>query len=228
MYSTLGYYVVSYIFSYFLGVGWDWFPLARLPLTGLLYRVRMIDDDEYGAVGGMKIGRGNWSARRKPVPVLLFPPQIPHDLTGARTRAAVVGSRLQSCGRMITTLSVAEAVVAWSRNTPSISRVALRKSMKHLRQDWQCLGRYSNRGHLQIRFQLHKLKEKLLLRYEDQHFLIPIREILAVYCENRTNRVNIVTYRPIARQRLGKHLPARANARNIMTSIARQRISKHA
>jgi hypothetical protein len=37
-----------------------------------------------------------------------------------------------------------------------------------------------------------------------------------------------VTYRPIARQRLGKHIPAGANAYNIRTSIARQRISKDA
>jgi hypothetical protein len=26
----------------------------------------MIDDDDYGAVGGMRIGRGNRSTRRKP------------------------------------------------------------------------------------------------------------------------------------------------------------------
>jgi hypothetical protein len=36
-----------------------------------------------------------------------------------------------------------------------------------------------------------------------------------------------VTCIPIARQRLGKHIPAKANARN-RTSIARQRICKHA
>jgi hypothetical protein len=41
-------------------------------------------------------------------------------------------------------------------------------------------------------------------------------------------RKDIVTYRPIARQRLGKHIPAGANARNNITSIAGQRISKHA
>jgi hypothetical protein len=35
-------------------------------------------------------------------------------------------------------------------------------------------------------------------------------------------------YRPIARQRVGKHIPARANAHKNRTSIARQRISKHA
>jgi hypothetical protein len=40
--------------------------------------------------------------------------------------------------------------------------------------------------------------------------------------------VNIVTYRPIARQRLSKHIPVVANGRNNRTSIARQRISKHA
>jgi hypothetical protein len=39
---------------------------------------------------------------------------------------------------------------------------------------------------------------------------------------------HIVTCIPIARQRLGKDIPARANARKNMTSIARQRISKHA
>jgi hypothetical protein len=38
---------------------------------------------------------------------------------------------------------------------------------------------------------------------------------------------NIVTT-PIARQRVGKHVPAEANARKNRTSIARQRSSKHA
>jgi hypothetical protein len=33
---------------------------------------------------------------------------------------------------------------------------------------------------------------------------------------------------PIARQRLGKHIPAEANARNNREYIARQRISKQA
>jgi hypothetical protein len=39
---------------------------------------------------------------------------------------------------------------------------------------------------------------------------------------------NFVMYRPFARQRLGKHIPAGANTHNNRTSIARQRISKHA
>jgi hypothetical protein len=74
-----------------LGVGWDWVHLIRRPLTGLLYQPRMID--ECGAVGGMRIGKGNRNTRKKPVPMPLCPPQIPHDLTWARTRAAAVGSR---------------------------------------------------------------------------------------------------------------------------------------
>jgi hypothetical protein len=58
----------------------------------------MIDDDECGAVGGMRIGEGNRSTRGKPAPVPLYPPQIPHDLTWARTRAAAVGSQqLTAC-----------------------------------------------------------------------------------------------------------------------------------
>jgi hypothetical protein len=75
-------------FLLFRGVGWDWVHLVRWPLIGLLYQPRMID--EYGAFGGMRIGRGNRSTWRKPAPV---PLQIPHDLTWDRTQAAVVGSR---------------------------------------------------------------------------------------------------------------------------------------
>jgi hypothetical protein len=50
-------------------------------LFGLLYQPRMTDDDadECGAVGGMRIGRGNRSMRRKPAPVPLRP-QITPDL----------------------------------------------------------------------------------------------------------------------------------------------------
>jgi hypothetical protein len=67
-------------------------PLGTSATVGLLYQPRMIDDD-YGAVGGMRIGRGNRSTRRKPAPVPLCPPQIPHDLTWDRTRTAAVGSQ---------------------------------------------------------------------------------------------------------------------------------------
>jgi hypothetical protein len=50
-------------------------------------------DDECGTVGGMRIGRGNRSTRRKRAPLQLCLPQIPHDLTWDRTRVAAVGSR---------------------------------------------------------------------------------------------------------------------------------------
>jgi hypothetical protein len=66
--------------------------LVRRPLIGLLYQPRMIDD-ECEAVGGMKIGRGNRSTWRKLASVPLCPPQILHDPTWARIRAAAVGSR---------------------------------------------------------------------------------------------------------------------------------------
>jgi hypothetical protein len=41
----------------------------------------------------MKIGKGNRSARRKPAPAPLCPPQIPLDQTRDRTRATAVGSQ---------------------------------------------------------------------------------------------------------------------------------------
>jgi hypothetical protein len=54
--------------------------LGTSATVGLLYQPRMIDEDDYGAVGGMRIGWGNRSTRRKPASVPLCPPQIPHDL----------------------------------------------------------------------------------------------------------------------------------------------------
>jgi hypothetical protein len=52
--------------------------LVLLPLTGLLYQPRMIGDGDCEEIGGMKIGKGKRSTRRKPAPAPLCPPQIPH------------------------------------------------------------------------------------------------------------------------------------------------------
>jgi hypothetical protein len=60
-------------------------PLGTAATSGLLYKPQMIDEDDCGAIGGMKIGRGNRGTRRKPAPAPLCPPQIPHDQTRART-----------------------------------------------------------------------------------------------------------------------------------------------
>jgi hypothetical protein len=56
--------------------------------TDLLYQPRTMANDKRVAIGGM-LGRG--IRRRAPVP--LCQPQIPHDLTWARTRAAAAGSQ---------------------------------------------------------------------------------------------------------------------------------------
>jgi hypothetical protein len=58
-----------------------------------LYKPQMIDEDDCGAFGGMKIGRGNRSTRKKPAPAPFCPPQNPRDQTRARSRAAAVGSQ---------------------------------------------------------------------------------------------------------------------------------------
>jgi hypothetical protein len=59
--------------------------LGTAATSGLLYKPQMIDEDDCGAIGGMKIGRGNRSTRRKPASAPLCPPQIPHDQTRGRT-----------------------------------------------------------------------------------------------------------------------------------------------
>jgi hypothetical protein len=73
--------MLSYFFIILSGVRLS--PLGTAASTGLLYHPRMIDDVNCGAIGGMKIGRGNRSTRRKPAPASLCPPQIPHDQTRA-------------------------------------------------------------------------------------------------------------------------------------------------
>jgi hypothetical protein len=45
----------------------------------LLHQPLMIDNGDCGTNGGMKIGRGNRSTRRKPTPAPLCPLQTPHD-----------------------------------------------------------------------------------------------------------------------------------------------------
>jgi hypothetical protein len=105
-------WMVGLFFFKFLGVGWDWVHLVRQPPFGLLYQSRMIDDDdnECGAVGEMRIGRWNRSTLRKPTPVPLYPPQIPHSLTLVRTRAVVVGSRGLTAWAMVRPSSVVTEV----------------------------------------------------------------------------------------------------------------------
>jgi hypothetical protein len=85
-------YCSSLVFLVSLG-GVRLSPLGMSATVGLLYQPQMMDDDDYGAVGGMRIGRENRSTRRKPAPVPLCPPQIPHYLAWDRTRAAVVGNQ---------------------------------------------------------------------------------------------------------------------------------------
>jgi hypothetical protein len=70
---------LSYFFIILSGVRLS--PLGTAATTGLLYQPQMIDDGDYGAVGGMRIGRGNGKTRRKRAPAPLCPPQIPHDQT---------------------------------------------------------------------------------------------------------------------------------------------------
>jgi hypothetical protein len=53
--------------------------LGTAATTVLLYQPRMKGDDDCGEIGGIKIGRGNRSPRRKLAPAPHCPPQIPHD-----------------------------------------------------------------------------------------------------------------------------------------------------
>jgi hypothetical protein len=62
------------IFFFYLCGG----TLGTAATNALWCHTRMISDGDCGEIGGMKIGRGNRSTRRKPAPAPLCPPQIPH------------------------------------------------------------------------------------------------------------------------------------------------------
>jgi hypothetical protein len=48
--------------NFFSGVGLS--PLGTAATSGLLYKSQTIDEGDCGAIGGIKIGRGNRSTRR--------------------------------------------------------------------------------------------------------------------------------------------------------------------
>jgi hypothetical protein len=60
-------------------------PLGTATTSSILYQPQMIDEGDCGAIGGMKIGRGNRSTRRKPTPAPLRPPQNPTWQTRSRS-----------------------------------------------------------------------------------------------------------------------------------------------
>jgi hypothetical protein len=67
--------------------------LGTAATIGLLHEPQTMEDGDCGATDGMKIGRDSRSTRRKRAPVPFCSPQVPHNMTRARTRAAYVGSQ---------------------------------------------------------------------------------------------------------------------------------------
>jgi hypothetical protein len=84
-------YVLNFFLIHIVGGGVQMGPLGTSATEWSI--VLAMGDYDAGEFGGMKIGRGNRSTRRKPAPAPLCPPQISLDQTQARTRAAAVGSQ---------------------------------------------------------------------------------------------------------------------------------------
>jgi hypothetical protein len=70
----------------------SWGTVQLSPLLQQYQPQVVMNDEECGAVKGM-IDRGNRSTQRKPAPMLLCPPQIPHNLIRAGTRVTTAGTR---------------------------------------------------------------------------------------------------------------------------------------
>jgi hypothetical protein len=89
--------------------------------SGLLYQPQMSGEGDCGAIGGMKIGRGSRSTRRKAAPAPLCPPQIPLDETRDRTRAAAVGSQRLTAWAMARPSEAPYWTRSWVSSTQSIN-----------------------------------------------------------------------------------------------------------
>jgi hypothetical protein len=85
----------SFLPLYLHAVCFSYFPhgvrLSPLGTAGHCL-AQIVDNYNCGAIGGMRIGKGNRNARRKPAPVPHCPPQFSCNVIRARTRAAAVGS----------------------------------------------------------------------------------------------------------------------------------------
>jgi hypothetical protein len=104
--------ISEHVSEQIIRVGWDWVHLVRRPLFGLMYQPRMMD--KYGAFGGMRIGRGNRSTRRKPATVPLRSPQIPNDVPLHLTRRLTAWAMARS----VWTKSSLEIPYTPERNSP--------------------------------------------------------------------------------------------------------------
>jgi hypothetical protein len=71
----------SRFFNWYSGVRVQLGPLGTAASNSLLWPAPGVYDD--GEIGGMMIGMGNRSTRRKPVPVPLYSPQTPHTCPDA-------------------------------------------------------------------------------------------------------------------------------------------------
>jgi hypothetical protein len=152
-------------------------PLGMSATLGLLYQPRMIDDD-YGAVGRMRIGGGNRNTRRKPAPVPLCPPQIPYDLTLDLTWAAAIGSQRLTAWTMARSNSfdfskaacdIRCTIVSTSLNKTYCQITAQMNPFDKLQLKWILLINYSsNESYWQITAQVDSIINLSESRSHDQ------------------------------------------------------------
>jgi hypothetical protein len=92
-----------------------------------------------------RIGRGNCSTRRKPAPVPLCLPQIPHDLTWDRTHAAEVESLWLTAHAMARPPTAQSALYIWGLRLNSFfwkSKAAHNNTMSSLKFENRTLAIY--------------------------------------------------------------------------------------
>jgi hypothetical protein len=67
--------------------------MGTATISGLMYRPQMTEEGDCEAIGGMRLARETEVLGENLPQRHFVPPQIPHDQTRVRTRAAQVGSQ---------------------------------------------------------------------------------------------------------------------------------------
>jgi hypothetical protein len=104
MYVNLHHNIPCYfLYFYYFSHGVRESPLGTAATPWSIAPTPDDDDDDCGAISGIRIDRGNRSTQRKLAPIPLCPPQNPHDLTRARTsgRGGKPATNRLSYGRVI-------------------------------------------------------------------------------------------------------------------------------
>jgi hypothetical protein len=144
--------LIDWLIGWLISIGWDCVS-ELLSLTDIVHPPRRQKSMENNS--GMIYWQGKTEKLgEKPVPVPLCPPQIPQELTRARTRDSARRARwltawamARSCNLRKTNLFSYFSIYSQNEWVTSVSEIADRNYSRRVRKEADCLGHYATQVH---------------------------------------------------------------------------------